>query len=73
MSFLNGVNGVNGSQSDLKFSLDPDLQRVSFLDMQIEFSNGSLITTLYKKDTDRNTFLLASLIISLYLSLDLTY
>ena len=54
MSFLNGV------YPDLKFSLEYDLQRVSFLDMWIEQRNGGLITTLFKKKTDRNTFLLAS-------------
>ena len=45
---------------DLKFSVEYDHRRVSFLDMRIELYNGSLITTLYQKETDRNTFLLAS-------------
>lgn len=54
VSFLNGV------YPDLKFSLEYDRQRVSFLDMWIEQQNRGLITTLFKKKTDRNTFLLAS-------------
>ncbi len=45
---------------DLKFSANVDHQHVPFLDMCVELHNGSLITTLYQKDTDKNTVLLAS-------------
>jgi hypothetical protein len=34
--------------------------RIHFLDMWIEVANGELITTLYQKETNRNTFLLES-------------
>ncbi len=57
---LDFVSFLNGVFTDLKFSLEYDLQRVSFLDMWIELKSGGLITTLYRKPTDRNTFLLAS-------------
>lgn len=51
---------LNSCNSDLKFTLEYDQSCVSFLDMWIKQENGSLITTLYKKETDRNTFLLAT-------------
>ncbi len=57
---LDFVSFLNGVYTDLKFSLEYDLQRVSFLDMWIELKSGGLITTLYRKPTDCNTFLLSS-------------
>ena len=36
------------------------LETVHFLDMWVEKKAGSLCTTLYKKDTDRNTLLMAN-------------
>ena len=54
------INLLNSMNPNLKFSFEYDHKRVSFLDMWFELCNGSLITILYQKETDRNTFLLAS-------------
>ena len=39
---------------------DSNLDRVHFLDMWVEKKSGTLCTTLHRKDTDRNTLLLAN-------------
>jgi len=51
---------LNRMSSDLKFTVESDSKRVHFLDMWIKLEDGRLTTTLYRKETDRNSFLLAS-------------
>jgi hypothetical protein len=49
---------LNSMNTDMKFSIGYDHKWVHF--MWIEVVHGELITTLYQKETDRNTFLLDS-------------
>lgn len=51
---------LNEMSPDLKFTAESDSKRVHFLDMWITLEDGRLTTTLYRKETDRNSFLLAS-------------
>jgi hypothetical protein len=48
---------LNGIDPNLKFTIECDTQRVRYLDMWLEKSNGTLLPTLYRKETDRNTVL----------------
>ena len=48
---------TNDLYSNLKFTIECDTKRVHYLDMWIEKSNGTLFTTLYRKETDINTIL----------------
>ena len=48
---------LNDTDPNLKNTIERDTQRVHYLDMWIEKSNGTLVTTLYRKKTDRNTLL----------------
>ena len=54
------VTLLNGFDQNLKFTLESSLVRVHFLDMWVMNNVGHLSTTLYKKETDRNTLLLAT-------------
>lgn len=51
---------LNEFDPNLKFTLEYSLEKVHFLDMWILNNNGCLQTTLYQKETDRNTLLLAT-------------
>lgn len=46
--------------NNLEFTSNFNSDRVSFLDMWVIKNNNSIITTLYRKDTDKNTLLMAS-------------
>ena len=48
---------LNDIDPNLKFTIERDTQRVHYLYMLIEKSNVTLFTTLYRKETDRNTLL----------------
>ena len=54
------VSALNKWDHNLKFTLEFSFERVHFLDMWIINNNGCLTTTLYQKETDRNTLLLAT-------------
>ncbi len=51
---------LNTMSPDLKFSVESDVKCVHFLDMWVKLEDGKLLTSLYQKETDRNSFLLAS-------------
>ena len=53
------VTLLNSFKRHLTFTCESSQERVHFLDMWVCINNGSLSTTLYRKDTDRNTLLLA--------------
>lgn len=57
---LEFINLLNSFNENLEFTVDYSKERVHFLDMWVEKNNGSLSTTLYRKETDKNTLLLAS-------------
>ncbi len=54
------VSILNNFEEDLEFTLECNSLRVHFLDMWVLRSDDKLITTLFTKDTDRNTLLLAT-------------
>lgn len=65
--FLGDINEVeefvsilNNFKEDLVFTLEFNSLRVHFLDMWVQKNDDKLITTLYTKDMDRNTLLLAT-------------
>ncbi len=51
---------LNSFDSNLQFTSNFSDEKVSFLDMWVIKNNGSISTTLYRKDTDKNTLLLAT-------------
>ena len=54
-SFINRVNRVHPT---IKFETNYSYTEINFLDTTVKItSNNELVTTLYKKETDRNTFL----------------
>lgn len=54
------VSILNDFVDDLKFTVEVNVTRVHFLDMWVQKNEGQLITTLFTKETDRNTLLLAT-------------
>lgn len=54
------VSILNNFVDDLEFTLEVNASRVHFLDMWVQKNEGKLITTLFTKETDRNTLLLAT-------------
>lgn len=54
------VTLLNGFDENIKFTLDFSHTKVHFLDMWVINNDGKLSTTLYQKETDRNTLLLAT-------------
>lgn len=54
------ISLLNSFYSSLEFTLNFSDNRVSFLGMWVIKEKGSIITTIYRKDTDKNTLLLAS-------------
>lgn len=54
------VSFLNNLVDDLEFTSEIDSSRVHFLDMWVQKNEGSLNTTLFTKETDRNTLLLAN-------------
>lgn len=54
------MNYLNSFDDNLKFTADYSQEKVHFLDMWVFKKSGSLSTTLYRKDTDKNTILLTS-------------
>ena len=53
---------LNSFKSHLQFTMDCSAQKVHFLDMWIIKENSILVTTLYRKETDKNTLLLTCLL-----------
>ena len=54
-SFINRVNRVHPT---IKFETNYSYTEINFLDTTVKItSNNELVTTLYQKETDRNTFL----------------
>ena len=51
---------LNSFNSNLQFTMEYSDEKVHFLDMWVVKDNSSLFTTLYRKDTDKNTLLMAS-------------
>ena len=51
---------LNSFDCNLQFTMDYSTEKVHFLDMWVMKGNGGLSTTLYRKETDRNTLLLAT-------------
>ena len=51
---------LNSFNSNLQFTMEYSSEKVHFLDMWVIKENKSLITTLYRKDTDKNTLLMAN-------------
>ena len=51
---------INSFVPSLMFTPQISSEKVNFLDMTVMKSNGSIITSLYRKETDRNSLLLAS-------------
>ncbi|KAJ0050344.1 hypothetical protein NL108_017792 [Boleophthalmus pectinirostris] len=54
------VSLLNSFDSNLQFTAQFSSNKVSFLDMWVRKDNGNIITSLYRKETDKNTSLLAS-------------
>ena len=54
------VASLNDFDQNIKFTLEASYNKVHFLDMWIMKINGSLSTTLYQKETDRNMLLLST-------------
>ncbi len=54
------VSLLNSFSTNLEFTSNYSNQRVSFLNMWVMKNNSSIITTLYQKDTDKNTLLPAT-------------
>lgn len=54
------VTLLNSFEPSLFFTPQYSPVQVIFLDLTVIKSNGSIITTLYRKETDKNTLLLAS-------------
>ena len=51
---------LNSFDCNLQFTMDLSTEKVHFLDMWVMKGNGGLFTTLYRKETDRNTLLFAT-------------
>lgn len=51
---------LNNFNANLSFTMEYSQERVHFLDMWVIKNQGRLTTTLYRKETDKNTLLLAS-------------
>ncbi len=51
---------INGFKDNLKFTCEFSKEKIHFLDMWDMVNESRLVTTLYQKETDRNTLLLAS-------------
>lgn len=54
------VTFLNNLVDDLEFTSEINSVKVHFLDMWVQKNEGCLITTLFTKETDRNTLLLAT-------------
>ena len=48
---------INSRMESIKFTLHYDLERISFLVVLVKNYSNCLQTVVYKKETDRNTFL----------------
>lgn len=57
LDFLELLNSFN---NNLQFTMEYSQEKVNFLDMWVYKKDGALSTTLYRKETDKNTLLLAS-------------
>lgn len=53
-------NKLNNFDENLTFTMEFSKEKVHFLDMWVINDNGRLTTTLYRKETDKNTLLLAN-------------
>lgn len=51
---------LNTMSPDLKFSVELNSKCIHFLDMWIKIEEGKLLTSLYRKETDRNILLAGS-------------
>ncbi len=54
------VTLLNSFDSNLQFTSNYSDEKVSILDMWVIMNNGSLITTIYRKDIDKNILVLAT-------------
>lgn len=54
------VSLLNTFDSNLNFTAHFSPEKVCFLDMWVKKEHGSILTSLYRKETDKNTLLLAS-------------
>lgn len=48
---------INSCHEHLKFTLNPDIQQISFLDILGKSERRYLITDLYVKDTDKFSYM----------------
>lgn len=51
---------LNSFDSNLQFTMEYSHEKVHFLDMWVSKTDGKLSTTLYRKDTDKNSLLMAN-------------
>lgn len=59
-SLMDFYNYLNSSHQHLKFSLNHSVSAISFLDIMIRREDNRLITDLYRKETDKCSFLHAN-------------